>query len=381
MDAINNLISAASATTLKVLYPGAMRDFYFRNSPWMARLRAFATQAWTGGLFLELPFAYQPLIGDAYAKGGTFITDKVDVIASNRFFPRFYYVNLTQFLADLAVFNRGPAAIVDRLSIDSKVGVNTMNEMLAIDFWRHGQGVSGGTTGNSTDRSLRTNGVAEAVNNGVDPSWTGEYFQVYGETDRRTTSAYGDYQTSTPIFCGNSDGSVGSLDYLKLDRGYNNCRINAKEPDIGVGNKEVITLIENRVQPMQRFETVTDFVLGVSGLRMKNAIIVQDDYCPSLANGKSKPTGSFLTSTFSSPATVTTSSRLPASTTITVGETFWWFTTQSWKVTMPDGIYGFNFTGYQRPPNADVVVGQILLAITMYCEDVRLNQQYYGIGS
>lgn len=382
MDAINSLISAASATTLKVLYPGAMRDFYFRNSPWLARLRSFATVPYEGGLFLEMPFVYQPLIGDAYPKGGTFTLDKVDPIASDRFFPRFYYVNISEFLADLAVFNRGPAAIVDRLSIDSKVGVNTMNEILAIDFWRHGQGIDGGATGNSTDRSLRTNGMAEALNDGLNPSWTGEYFQVYGETNRLASGPYGDSRTSTPLFCGNSNGTAGPFDYLKMDRGYNECRIGTEEPDLGVGNKEVITLIENRVQPMQRFETVTDLVLGVSGLRMKNAIILQDDYCPSLANGKQKPTGSFLTSTFDTTGmTLSAASRLPASTTVTVGETFWWLNTKSWEVRMPNGIYGFNFTGFQRPPNADVVVGQILLAITMYCKDCRLNKQNYGIGS
>src|SRR5574343_406354 len=122
-----------------------------------------------------------------------------------------------------------------------------------------------------------------------------------------------------------------------------------------------------------------DYVWGVSSIRMNNADIVMDEYCPS-SFGLDKPTGSYKTGTFVVPAGFDPKSNLPAAgTTCTVGGTFWWLNTPKIQATMPDNIFGFGFTGFQRPINATTISGQYLLAFTSWTKDSRTSKLLYGI--
>lgn len=380
---VSQFINELNATTLKRIYPAKVRDFYFRSSALLARMRANGSiLPWQGGLYEDNPFLYRSLKGGAYTKGQPFSTTKVETMSANRFDVRKYYVNVTEFLEDLYIVNRGPAAIVNRLGVDMRNLVNTMNEFIAIDQWWHGQGIAGGSTGNSVDRSANMNGLAEGINDGITPSWTGEYFPVYGGVDRTPTGTFNTGANplrSTPYWVGNTDGSTSRLTYLQLQGGYQDCCIGPSEPDLGVCNRRVFAHILNTIQPQQRLETVTDYVWGVSGVKFRNATIVQDEYCPT-AYADTKAYGSYTTSTFVVPVGAATASNLPTSgTTATVGGTFWWFTTPMIQGRMPEGLYGMQFLGFQRPFNADIIAGQQLLAFTLMVNDPRLHKQYYGI--
>ena len=44
--------------------------------------------------------------------------------------------------------------------------VQSLNTDIAIDFYRHGQSIAG------SNRSIFMNGLSEAINDGINPSWT-----------------------------------------------------------------------------------------------------------------------------------------------------------------------------------------------------------------
>ena len=46
---------------------------------------------------------------------------------------------------------------------------------------------------------------------------------------------------------------------------------------------------------------------------------------------------------------------------------------------MPDNLYGFGFTGFQRPINGDTISGQYLLAFTAWTTDSRTSKLLFGI--
>ena len=382
MDPVT-FIDELNATTLKRIHPAKVRDFYFRNSALLARIRANGgIVPWQGGLYEQNPFAYAPLIGGPYAQGTTFNTAKVETTSGNLFYPREYYVNITEFLRDLYVVNKGPAAVISRVGLDNKIAINTLNEIVAIAGWRHGQSNSGGNP--ADNRTTHMNGLSEAINDGVSPSWDGNVFPAYGGVNRLATGPFSSGDSvlrSVPRWCGDSSGNPGKLTYLQMMLGYQECSLGGQEPDLGIANKGVFAHILNSIQPQQRImQNTVDYIWGVSGVSFMKAVIVKDDYCPSAAFGKSKPTGDYTTSAFTTPSSgIDANSGLPSNTSVTPAGTFWWLNTKTIRATMPDGLYGMGFTGFQRPYNADVIAGQILLSYTMMCDDPRLNKQYYGI--
>jgi hypothetical protein len=376
-------VNEANATTLKLIAPAATRDLYFKSSGVLARMRARGREGitpWQGGLYREMPFSYRPLIGGAYPRGGTFDTTKVETMSANRFVPKFYYVNITEFLSDMLIFNTGPSAILNRFAIDMQVAVNTLNEMIILDLWKHGQGNAGGASGNLANRENNTNGLAEAFNDGITTDWQGNVFPVYGNTNRLATGTFGNALNSYPMYVGTSGGQLGSLTYNQLEYAYQQCHIGQMEPDLGVCNRSVFVSIKNRIQPEQRImQPGVDYIWGVSGIRMNNAVIVMDEYCPSTVDGLDRATGSNLTSSFTAVSGANANSGMPSSGTVNVGGTFWWLNMNKIQGTMPDNLFGFGFTGFQRPLNGDTISGQYLLAFTAWTTDSRTSKCIFGI--
>ena len=107
-----------------------------------------------------------------------------------------------------------------------------MNAIVAIALAQSGQG----------DRSLAINGWAEAINNGVDPSWDGNIYTQYGQQARN--GAIGSALNSTPQWCGDASGNPGVVQYSTLEEGYQDASIGQKEPNLGCGNKAVIAYIK-----------------------------------------------------------------------------------------------------------------------------------------
>ncbi len=294
------------------------------------------------------------------------------------FDPKLYEVSVPEYLEDLEVLNKGPLAVFSLIDTDLANAMHTISAIIAIAMARHGQ-ASG--TGVADNRPKEINGWAEAINDGVTNGWDGNYFPTYGTATRN--AVIGNTLNSVPYWVGNQSGGTSAITYQVLEETYQTASIGREEPDLGVSNKAVYAFIKERIQPQQRFAQERDPYFGVSGMKMNSAMIMKDDYFPSLRYGQNNTSiGSWLTSSFTSTSTPGANSNLPAATSCTVGEVFNWFNTKKWLLRISNSsLFGFGFTGFKPAQDNTRVVGQILAALNLECVAPRLNQQLFGIGA
>jgi hypothetical protein len=370
-------VNELNAVTLFEIYPRQVEDEFFLSAPLLAYFRDHCLVPFTGGSFMQAPFRYAPLIGGFYAPGSAFNLTKRTTIAALQFDTRYLYVSIPEYKEEIMVENKGEHAVVSLLEADMENGVDTANGITAVALAQSGQGA----------RSLAVNGWSEVINDGITPSWDGNVYSTYGQQARN--GAVGSTLNSVPVFCGTATGAAGVIQYSTLEEGYQDATIGRKEPNLGVGNKAVIAYIKEKLVVQQRFAQERDPVWGVMGFRFNNAMILKDDYFPSLKYGQNDPIlGSWLTGTFSSPGTTANggtanaNSNLPVSgTTVTVGEVFAFFNTFDFLFRVTDSEeFGYGFSGFVPEQGSTKVVGQIKAMVNLECVSPRTQKQFYGIG-
>lgn len=377
------ILAEVNLTTRQEIYPKVVEDQFFLDTPFQAYLRDHALVPFGGGAFMQNTFLYAPMIGGAYAKGDSFNVTKRQTLAGTVFDMRTYEVSIPEYLEDLEIYNKGPEAVYSLVDLDLRNGMQTISAIIAVDLALHGQATATGVIGN---RPKALNGWIEAMNDGVVPGWDGSYFTSYGTQARN--GAIGNKMNSVPYFCGAIDGTTGPISYNVLEETYQDASIGRESPNLGVGNKAVYSYIKERIQPQQRFTQEKDPIFGVTGFKFNDAIILKDDYFPSLKYGQNDPDiGNWLTSTYTSPATtdsssyVVTKSNMPAGVTINVGEVFCWFNTKKWLFRVSNSKeFGFGFSGFIPAQDNTKVVGQIKAAVNLECLAPRLQKQIFGIG-
>jgi hypothetical protein len=372
-------ISELNSLTYHEIYPRSIEDEFFLAAPFLAYLRDHCLVPFTGGTFMQAIFRYAPLIGGFYAPGGAFNITRRQTIAALQFDTRYLYVSIPEYKEEIQVENKGEYAVASLLEADMQNGVDTINAIVAVALAQNGQ-LAGRTTA--------INGWPEAINDGITPGYDGNVYTSYGQQARN--GAVGSALNSVPVFLGNSaTGAAGPITYSALEEGYQDATIGRKEPNLGIGNKAVIAYIKEKLVVQQRFAQERDPVWGVTGFRLNNAMILKDDYFPSLKYGKTDPIlGSWLTGTFVSPGTTAnggtadpTSNLPPAATTVTVGEVFNFFNTFDWLFRVTDNEeYGFGFSGFVPAQDNTKVVGQIKAMCNLECLSPRTQKQFYGIN-
>jgi hypothetical protein len=372
------ILNEVNLTTNKVIHPQAVEDNLFLDSPFLAHLRAKALQSFSGGAFGQHVFLYAPLNGGAYQKGDNFNTAKVQTLAGTVFQPRTYQVTIPEFLEDLEIFNRGEAAVFSLIAIDMANAMNTISAIIAVAMHSHGQAAITNQITNS--RTKQMNGWVEAMNDGITPGWEGDFFVNYGTQLRN--GVVGSTLNSEPRWAGTAAGAPSPVTYGLLEETYQDASIGREEPDLGSGNKAIYASIKEAMQVQQRFAQERDPYFGFSGMRFNSALIMKDDYFPSLRYGQNNAVkGNWLTSSFTSPATVGSNSNLPTSTSITVGEVFNWYNTNKWIFRVVDSpVFGFGFTGFKPAQDNTKVVGQVLAAVNLECTSPRLQKHIYGLS-
>lgn len=368
-------VAELNSVTLFEIYPRTVEDEFFLATPLLAYFRDHCMVPFTGGTFMQSPIRYAPMIGGFYAPGSGFNITKRQTITAIQFDTRYCYVSIPEYKEEIQVENKGDLAVASLLDADMQNGVDTINAIVAIASNKNGQNIGG------VDRTLAINGWPEAINDGLNPSYDGNVYTSYGQQTRN--AAIGSALNSTPQWCGDSTGAAGPITYTLLEEGYQDATIGKKEPNLGVGNKAVIAYIKEKLVVQQRFQQERDPVWGVMGFRLNNAMVLKDDYFPSLRYGRTDPVlGSWLTSTFVVPATVTAASGLPtAGTTVTVGEVFVFFNTFDWLFRVTDNEeFGFGFSGFVPAQDNTRVVGQIKAMVNEQCLSPRTQKQFYGIN-
>jgi hypothetical protein len=370
-----------SATTLADLKDDVLYDNFFVETPWMRKMRAMgALEDFLGGTIMQEPFMYNRVNGGAIAPGSDLTVTQVQIIAAAAFVPKEYVeqVPLNLFRTNV-IQGSGPAVKVKEIDAYMQNAVQALNTDIAIDFYRHGQSVTG------SNRLIFVNGLSEALNDGINPSWDGNVFTTYGSQLRN--GAIGNVLNSIPTWVGDQSGNTGQISYKVLVEAYWNC---VQEPDIGLCNKALFSYLQERQEPKQRFEMVDDLSIGVSGLKVMGAIIFVDKLAPSTKYGQILPSGlsqttSIQPTAFTTPVLTTTQtaiSNFPSNTLVNPGEPFFWLRIKGWKLRPSnDPEYNFNFTPPIRSQtNPDLVVMFLKAALNTYTPTPRDNWQLIGAG-
>lgn len=269
------------------------------------------------------------------------------------------------------MINRGPNSAFSQIEIDLKNAMNTISTIVSVDMALNGQTAS---------RIEKINGWAEALNDGVTPSWDGATYTTYGGQTR--SGAIGAALNSIPRWGGNTDGTAAPVTYGILEETYQDCSRGSEEPDLGVCNKLVYAGIKMRIQPQQRFTQERDPYWGVSGFKINNAIVLKDEYFPSARYGQNHAIlGNWTTSTVASGTTTAALGFFPTSTTCTIGEVFTWFNTKKWTLYFAEHpLFGFGFTGFKGGWDHTRVAGQILSMVNLQCQAPWANKQILGLN-
>lgn len=371
------ILDEINLTTHKEIYPTVIEDNFFLDTPFEAYLRARSLVPFGGGAFMQNTSLYAPMIGGSYARGANFNITKRQTLAGTVFDPKYYEVSVPEYKEDIQVLNKGPLSVFSLIDTDLRNAMNTISAIIAVALSLHGQASSASIVGN---RPNDINGWIEAMSDGVTPGWDGSFFTSYGTAPRNgvVKSAL----NSVPQWLGDALGNAGPVTYQQLEEMYQTASIGRQEPDLICGNKAVYAYIKERLQPQQRFAQERDPYWGVNGMRMNSAMILKDDYFPSLKYGVNDPDlGNYLTGTYTSPGTVGAGSGMPTAVTIHVGEVLAMFNTRKFLFRVSDDAeYGFGWSGFVPAQDNTRVVGQVKAAVNLQCTAPRLNIYGFGIN-
>jgi hypothetical protein len=375
-----------SATTLADLREDVLYDEFFVDSAWMRKMRTSGSlDEFLGGTLMQIPFQYDRVVGGAIAPGSDVTIMQKQIIGAMGFQPKEYYCQIPLNLFRTNVLQHGgPAVKIKEIDAYFSNAVQAMNTDIGVDFYHHGQSVSG------SNRILNINGLSEALNDGVNPSYDGLVFTTYGGNLRN--GVVNNTLNSVPIWVGDQAGNTGQISYKAMCESYLNA---VQRPDIGVCNKALYAYLLERQEPKQRADVeVQDVRIGMSGLKLLDATIFEDKLCPSTKYGTLLPPNLSATSiaplgatttTFTTPtlsATQRSISNYPSATACKPGEPFFWLRMKGWKLRpSADPEYNFNFTPPIRSnTNPDLVTVFLKAALNVICTSPRDNVQIVGAG-
>lgn len=345
-------LTEVNVLSQKYIMP-SIGDNFFKSSPTLAYIKRNRFDTWKGGEQIQTGYLYKPMKGQAISKGQTFDTSKRQTMSALLFGIKVYEVNVTEYMQDLAIFIKGPQAVMDLAKIDLGNAALTMSAMLAIALYRNGQNVGG------VDRTLEMNGLEEMLTNGVDATFSGATFPTYGGESRATVSPA--LNSPTGLVAANV---AGAISYRILEHTYQSCVIGDEHPVMGVTTNRCMGYINESFQPQQRIDT-KEPTIGYTGIKFKDATIVQDQYCPG-ADGINDPDlGNYNNST----------------------ETFWWLNPggegedANFKLWFAqDPLFQFGFTGFKVAQNSLDVAGQVLAGVNFTGRAPRLMRGLFGIN-
>lgn len=342
-------LDPVNTVATKKILPGVV-DNFFKSGPLIAYLKTRFNRRWTGPLIQENFMYGVPGKGGAYKKGATFNTVQVQNKTGMLFNPRYYMVNVTEFLEDLEVEMAGPTAAFSQLKVDLAAAAIQMSSILEIAMYHNGQDVGG------VDRTAELNGLEEALTNGVDQTWTGNVFPSYGGQTRASVAP----ALNSPT--GLIPASNTTTSFRVLEHSYMSTVIGAERPKLGITSNRMMGFIAETFSPQQKID-VMDPEINWPGMKFNQATIVVSQYIPSQDGVNDPNLGDYSAE----------------------NESFLWlnpgpqgddaylrlFIAQSPK-------FAFGFTGFKGARDDNQVSGQILFGGNFTCRSPRLSRWMYG---
>ena len=342
-----------NTVTTKTIMPGVV-DGYFKSGPLISMMKSRFTRKWVGPQIQE-NFLYKPMKGGAYAKGAGFDITRRQTRTGLLFSPRYYEVNVTEFLEDLEVEMAGPNIAFSTIRTDMQQAALTMSAILEIAAFRHGQNIVG------DNRSLELNGLEESLG-GTVASWAGNTFPSYGGQLRTDVTPALDAPTGVVA----SPNVAGPISYRILRHSYFSCIIGNEAPTVGITTNRCMGYISENFLPHQIVDT-TQPEINWPGLKFDKATIVMSQYCPGVDGVNDTDLGNYNAA---------------------AGETFWWLNfgpsgddAYIRLYIAQSAAFAFGFTGFKGARDDNQVSGQILFGGNLTHRAIRLSRALYGITS
>ncbi len=400
------LFNEIDASNLEAIRKGVVFDNLFVGTPFQQKLRrAGVWDPFLGGASMFEGFLYGRPQGAAVAPGSTVTVTRQQMNTGMTFLPKAYvsWLPIDDFEVDDGsgtggVINSGPAMISNLYQLWMEAMVQTINTMIEMDSFRHGQAAASTVADN---RVLNSNGLSEALNNGVDPSWEGNVFPTYGGNTRNGT--IGPALNSVPLWLGNQSGGTGQIDFNVLMRLWGQCTVTGGKPDLGITNVLGFVAVANALDAQRRDVSNKNHDIQWDGLTFNGVEIYADPLAPSALAGDfialapasgtagnnvlsdgagvSTQTGTFKTPTYAT-STSTTGSNFPSNTTVTVGEVLFFLEAASFKI-RPTNKRGWNY-GMRRAPmpnNVSIDALFLRLATNLYNTQPRHCAQAFGFSA
>lgn len=380
------------ASTLDDMLADTAYDNFFVETALQQHMRAIgAIDPFGGGVLMREPFIMGSPATGAAAPGSNFNIEHVQQLADLAFTPRLYSSRDMLETFSLSVQNKGSNAKIELTDLYYRNAIAAISTNLEVDGYHHGQpAIAGQISDNGTNR---INGFAEALSDGKNNSWDGNVYGNYGSQIRN--GAISVTNNSIPFFFGNSDGTAAAVSVRALIQFLVRARkfCEGRTPEITITTPNGWSYILSALQTQQQFTTnwtmkSLSSVPDIEGISFMGTVIYDDILAPGAAWGADFPTNyistSNLTTTFTSAATATgatSPSQLPASTTITVGETLFALTGSAWKYRPtddPDFLFGRRQNQVYNNNTNDALI--VNLAMNMYTPSPRRSIHGYGIN-
>jgi hypothetical protein len=405
--AFGPLFPELSATTLNELVDGYIYQNSYVGTPFQRYMRASgAYDPFGGGAGMQVPQLYQGVGGGALFPGEDMTIMDEQVVTASLFQPKAYakYKMVNDFV--VAAQNQGPEARVALLEAYLNQLMEGMDFQIEGDMFRHGQAAGNGVSDN---RVASLNGISEAMNDGVTPSWDGNVFPTYGGQARN--GAIGASLNSTPIWIGDQNGNPAPPNYRTLLKTYLQPILNSGDK-LGVTSYLGYSSITSAFQRQERYLTRDDKHINWEGIKLENATIFYDDIVPSTApkpsianlfqtpNGTTPSPGAIQTGQFALTSAMLANqniSNLPnlgftsnpykglsgGLNTIVVGEPLFWITPENWKYREAEGesVNYYLMEPSRWPQNPFMYVQWLRHVLNFYNPLPREDQQVYGIAA
>ena len=268
------LFPEVPATTLNELVEGLIWQNSYIATAFQRRMRASgAYDPFSGGAAMQVPQLYAGAQGGAIFPGQDVTVNQVQMITAGLFQPKLYekHILVNEFTTE--VLNNGPEARVSLLEAYVSQMQDGVDFQWEGDMFRHGQGAGNGV---ADDRLASINGISEAANDGVTPSWDGNVFPTYSGQTRNGAIAAA--LNSIPVWMGDSAGNPAPPDYQQLLKIY---MTPIGRPTLIVTSYIGYSAIAAVFQRQQRYDIREDQNINWSGIKFEDAIIFEDDIVPS----------------------------------------------------------------------------------------------------
>lgn len=342
-----------NTVTTKDILP-EITDNFFKNGPLVGYMKRRFTRRWVGPQ-IQGNFLYKAQKGGAYAKGQNFDTQRRQTKTGIIFDPRYYEVNITEYLEDILVELAGPNAVFSTVKTDLQEAALTMSAILEIAMFHHGQALP------ADNRILEINGLEEALTNATQATWAGNTFTSYGGQDRASVGAALNSPTGLV-----ANPSVGQMSFRVLQHSYMTCVIGGEHPVLGITTNTGLGFISENFLPHQLIDA-TDPEINWPGLKFNGATIVASQYCPGAYGENDADLGNYLAS---------------------AGETFWWLNPGPqgndayMKLFIAQApLFAMGWTGFKGARDDTKVSGQLLFGGNFMVTAPRLSRALYAITS